>query len=90
MMRYLQIYKRAIKKWGESAQLDQAIEECAELVAAIQHYRRGKVEKSVVLHELADVYLMVGQLAYMLGEEELNAEVENKISKLEALLASEG
>ena len=46
--------------------------ECAELIATIQHFARGKVDRGVVVDELADVYLMVGQLIYMLGEEDLN------------------
>lgn len=87
MMRYRELYRRTIQKWGERAQYDQAIEECAELIATLQHFARGKVDREAVVHELADVYLMIGQLTYMFGEESLNAAVENKIAKLETLLA---
>jgi hypothetical protein len=51
-----------------------------------QHFARGKVEKNVVVDELADVFLMVGQLTYMFGEDDLHAAVENKIAKLKLLL----
>lgn len=86
MMRYREIYAKTIDKWGEKAQYDQAIEECAELIATLQHYARGKVSRDAVIHELADVFLMVGQLTYMLGEDKLLAAVEAKVGKLHHLL----
>lgn len=86
MMRYQQLYTRTIQRWGEKAQYDQAIEECAELIATLQHFARGKADRAAVVHELADVFLMVGQLAYMFGEEQLLAAVEAKVTKLEGLL----
>ncbi len=89
MMRYREIYAKTISKWGEDAQYDQAIEECAELIAALQHFARGKVGKDAVVSELADVFLMVGQLTYMFGEDLMSAAVENKIDKLHLLLESD-
>ncbi len=86
MMRYREIYAKAISKWGEQAQYDQTVEECAELIASLQHFARGKVDKETVVDELADVFLMVGQLTYMFGEDQLSAAVEKKIAKLHLLL----
>lgn len=86
MMRYTDLYARTISKWGEKAQYDQAIEECAELIATLQHFARGKVSTDTVVDELADVFLMVGQLTYMFGEDRLMAAVEEKVGKLEVLL----
>lgn len=86
MMRYRDLYMKTIDKWGEASQYDQMIEECAELIATLQHFARGKVEQDVVVDELADVFLMVGQLTYMFGEDNLQAAVENKVDKLKLLL----
>jgi NTP pyrophosphatase (non-canonical NTP hydrolase) len=86
MMRYQDIYMKTIDKWGEEAQYDQMIEECAELIATLQHFARGKVDRNDVVDELADVFLMVGQLTFMFGEERLHEAVENKIAKLKLLL----
>ena len=88
-MKYRDLYAKTIDKWGEKAQYEQAVEECAELIATIQHFARGKVERGVVVDELADVYLMVGQLIYMLGEEDFSSAVEKKITKLNKLLDEE-
>jgi len=81
-----QIYRATLKKWGEKAQYEQMVEECAELIAALKHYERGKIERSEVIAELADVTLMVGQLSWMLGEAEVSAAIETKLEKLDALL----
>jgi len=86
MMRYREIYAKTINKWGEKAQYDQAIEECAELIATLQHFARGKVSGDIVVEELADVFLMVGQLTYMFGEDKLTKAVEGKVTKLRQLL----
>lgn len=86
LMQYRDLYQQAIAKWGEEAQHDQAIEECAELIATLKHYRRNRVETEAVIEELADVFLMLGQLIYMFGEQRTNAAVCRKIDKLNALL----
>ena len=90
MMKHRDLYVKTIDKWGEKAQYEQAIEECAELIATLQHFARGKVGRDVVIDELADVYLMVGQLVYMFGEEAFRNAVEGKIAKLHVLLDEQG
>jgi NTP pyrophosphatase (non-canonical NTP hydrolase) len=88
MTKYHEIYRAALAKWGEEAQFDQAVEECAELIAALKHYKRDKVGCQQIVDELADVALMVGQLSFMLGEERVEQAIEAKLVKLRALLDS--
>lgn len=88
MNKYHNIYRAALAKWGEEAQFDQAVEECAELIAALKHYKRDKVDQQQIIDELADVTLMVGQLAFMLGEDRVEQAIETKLCKLRALLAT--
>lgn len=80
------VYEATLAKWGAEAQYDQAVEECAELIAALKHYRRGKVEAEAVIAELADVTLMLGQLTYMFGPQKVERAVREKLDKLDALL----
>ncbi len=80
------IYRATLEKWGEKAQYEQMVEECAELIAALKHFERGKVERSDIIAELADVTLMVGQLTWMFGEDEVAAAIDVKLAKLDALL----
>ncbi len=86
MTNYSDLYQKTILKWGKTAQYDQAIEECAELIASLQHFSRGKVDDQAVIDELADVTLMIGQLSWMFGQERVTLAVENKIEKLNLLL----
>ncbi len=58
-----EILKAALDKFGLESQLDMVIEECAELIIAIQHYRRDRCVWDNVSAELADVSIVVGQLA---------------------------
>lgn len=86
MMKHEEIYRATLAKWGEQAQYDQAVEECAELIAALKHFRRDKVDAAAVISELADVTLMIGQLTYMFGPEEVEKAVAVKLAKLHNLL----
>ncbi|WP_305045835.1 MazG nucleotide pyrophosphohydrolase domain-containing protein [Geoalkalibacter sp.] len=88
MLEDRELYRKTLAKWGVDAQYDQAVEECAELIAVLKHFRRGKVDEQRVIEELADVWLMVGQLAYMFGEDQVKSAVQEKLAKLENLLNS--
>lgn len=85
-MQMEQLYQATIDKWGEDAQYDQAVEECAELITALKHYRRGKIDKQALIEELADVSLMLGQLSWMFGQQQVDAAIEQKLAKLDKLL----
>lgn len=81
-----ELYRATVKVWGEQAQYDQAAEECAELIAALMHYRREKVDAQQVIDELADVTLMIGQLTWMFGQQQVDEAVQRKRQKLDGLM----
>lgn len=83
---HIDLYRRTLAVWGEQAQYDQSIEECAELSVALLHYRRAKGSRQAVIDEMADVILMLGQLRWMFGPQEVDLAVKCKRSKLERLL----
>jgi NTP pyrophosphatase (non-canonical NTP hydrolase) len=80
------IYQKTISRWGDDAQYDQMVEECAELITALKHFRRGKVNQQVVIDELADVTLMLGQLTWMFGTDQVEEAIQQKLQKLDQLL----
>jgi NTP pyrophosphatase (non-canonical NTP hydrolase) len=84
------IYRAALEKWGTEAQFDQMVEECAEMIAVLKHYRRGRVGEEEVVAELADVTLMVGQLTFIFGEQRVRQAVQAKVSKIRRLLGEDG
>lgn len=84
------VYQKAIDKWGATAQLDQMIEEMAELTLAINKYKRyllGEkyLKKDQVFgnmyEELADVRLCLEQMEYMFGKENVDTAYERKFEK---------
>ena len=86
----IELYQQTVKVWGEQAQYDQAAEECAELIAALMHYRRDKVNARQVIDELADVTLMIGQLTWMFGEQQVAEAITRKRQKLDKLMQQAG
>jgi len=79
----LSIYSDAIDIWGEEAQLDMAIEECAELIKAICKRKRGDAWAELkVLEEAADVAITIEQLICMYGKGEYNRLYNEKLEKL--------
>jgi NTP pyrophosphatase (non-canonical NTP hydrolase) len=87
-MQRKEIYQASLDTWGEDAQYDQAVEECAELIVALKHFRRGRIAKQAVVDELADVTLIIGQLTWMFGPAEVDAAIKQKLAKLDLLLTT--
>jgi NTP pyrophosphatase (non-canonical NTP hydrolase) len=78
------IYEKAILKWGINHQIGVAVEEMAEAIAQITQYmNRSRGTKSEVVHEIADVCIMMEQMRVIFGEE-LDQAIETKLKKLEA------
>ena len=89
-------FERAIAKWGEQFQLNMVAEECCELAKAVLKFNR-KINGSTireVIDEMADVYIMLGQLEILLmkhyqGEDlnnEINSTFDRKIQRLMRML----
>ena len=76
------LYKEAINKWGEEAQINMLNEECGELITAVAQFRRGRTSHHDVMTELADVFIMVEQIATMMNYEDFEKELERKLTRL--------
>ncbi|MCK9575200.1 MAG: hypothetical protein WCX32_03025 [Clostridia bacterium] len=86
----LKIYEEATKKWGVVAQYDQCIEEMAELIVAINKYKRKcvygeyknkpEIEENLI-EELADVTMCIEQMKHFFGEDKIEASLEVKLAK---------
>jgi len=79
--------QKAWDLWGTDAQLNMVIEECAELIDAIQKWRRNRIDSVKVLEEVVDVELMLEQMKVILGMPMLFENIKkNKLEQLEKLL----
>ena len=78
----INLYKEAIARWGEEAQIDMLNEECGELITAVAQFKRGRTSHHDVMTELADVFIMVEQIATMMNYDDFEKELERKLLKL--------
>lgn len=80
--------QRAILHWGREAQLEQAVEEMAETIVAIQHHKRGRDDDGLV-EEAADLCVMAEQLRIMAGDAAVDEKIHEKMDRLRHRLDEE-
>jgi NTP pyrophosphatase (non-canonical NTP hydrolase) len=81
------LMREALARWGLAAQAGQTVEECAELIVALQkHTNRAPSAHTAALvaDELADVEIMLAQMRMALGidDESFRARMAAKFEKL--------
>lgn len=84
----LRLYSKAIFEYGINAQQWMLIEECGELLDAVAKLKRGRLKINELITELADVHIMVEQMALFYGWDEFNKEKERKLERLYQRLKS--
>ena len=83
-----ELLNKAIDTYGIEEQLLQTVEECAELIQAINKWRRSKdleSTKDAVEHlaeETADVIIMMEQLKIIIGEHKVKWFIDFKLQRL--------
>ena len=83
----MSILNRAIKQWGVEAQLDMLVEECSELILAIQHMKRKRCGWEEVAEEIADVRIMTSQFHTLDGVSDMiHGKEMEKLERLEKRL----
>lgn len=80
------LFNKTLVEYGISSQKMMAIEECAELQNALAKLARGRVSTQDIITELADVSIMVDQLALFFGEKAFAEERNRKVRRLEERL----
>lgn len=81
-----ELYQKAILKWGELPQINMVYEETGELTTALARYMRGRDTEADVITELADVSIMIEQMAVLFGYEDYEAEKDRKLERLKSRL----
>lgn len=69
--------------FGPEKQKMMAVEECSELINALAKEQRGRVKDQDVITEIADVMIMMEQLAVLYGQGLVEAEKARKLDRLE-------
>ena len=80
----------AIETLGVDSQIEHMIEEAGELIVAIMELKRNKGKHkgrvSAVIDEIADVYIMIHQMALIFGVEAVQQRIEYKMQYLSQLI----
>lgn len=70
--------KQIADHYGLDEQLNMLQEECTELIQAVSKYRRTRT--TAIVEEMADVYIMLYQITYLLNKEIASVDVEDFIA----------
>lgn len=81
------VYEKALERWGLTLQMDMLVEECAELIHAIQKIKRSGLitteGEDKVCEEMADVSIVIEQMLYAFNRDIFNKKYREKIERLE-------
>ena len=80
------MFKVVLETWGIGNQVFMVMEETGEMLNALAKANRGRVTKEEVITELADVSIMMEQMAVHFGYEEFKSEKERKLNRLKERL----
>ena len=87
----IKLMQTALDKWGLNAQAGQTVEECAELIVALQkHTNRTPTPETAegIVDEIVDVEMMLAQLrlAFNVSDEAFQKMIADKFNKLNEYL----
>ena len=83
MIDVIDLYDRALEKWGMEAQMNVAIEEMSELTKELCKAIRGQGSIPNISEEIADVKIMLEQLVNMFGcEQAVSSWTDRKLNRL--------
>ena len=82
----IKIYVRAIMSYGIQAQKLMVVEECSELLSALAKETRQRSSKKDIITELADVSIMIEQMAVNYGWRDFCKEKTRKLKRLKKRL----
>ena len=87
----IKLMQTALDKWGLNAQAGQTVEECAELIVALQkHTNRTPTPETVegIVDEIVDVEMMLAQLrlAFGVSDEAFRDRIADKFERVRKYL----
>lgn len=87
-MHELNVLKSAVNSFGLETQMNQLTEECGELIAAVNHFRRGRAcSRAELVEEMADVYIIIEQIIFGIDYSAgFNDSISRKIVRLDSRL----
>ena len=79
---YRKVYETALNTWGIPAQKMMAVGECGEFLAEIGREVQRRSSQEKMIDEIADVMVMMNQMAMIYGEDAVRERIKYKIEKV--------
>ncbi|WP_306600739.1 hypothetical protein [Geothrix sp. 21YS21S-2] len=76
------ILHKALKTWGQHEQEQMAFGECGEFVALAALKVQGRLTTEAVVDEIADVTIMMRQMAHLYGLAQVEERIRFKLDRL--------
>ena len=80
------ILRKALDTWGEFEQEQMAFGECGEFVALAGRKVQGRMTAEAMVDEIADVTIMMRQMAHLYGLGLVHERIQYKLNRLTAKL----
>lgn len=84
--RRLLIIQDVANRYEIDEQMDMMVEKCGGLIVAIENYKRKRETEEELVEELADVWIMLVQIALFFGQENVNDEVDRKLVRINRVI----
>lgn len=84
--RMLALGSEALARYGAEHEANRTIDGCAELIVALRHFGRGRATVEDIASEIADVQIMCGHMAQLVGQGLVSRHVDKKLDRLEKRL----
>ena len=82
----MEIVERVAKNYGFPPLLDMMIEECGEMIVAINHYKRQRVTTERLIEEFADIWIVLKQMGVFLDESSIANVIDYKLRRVERVI----
>lgn len=82
----MEIVERVAKYYGFAPQLDMMVEECGEMIVAINHYKRQRVSTERLIEEFADIWIVLKQMGVFLDESSIANVVDYKLRRIDRVI----
>lgn len=82
----MEIVERVAKHYGFNPGLDVMVEECGEMIVAINHYKRQRVSTERLIEECADIWIVLKQMGVFLDEDSIANVIDYKLRRVERVI----
>lgn len=79
----IDLYEKAIGAWGVPNQVMMVMEESGEMLNALAKFNRGRSTEDEIVTELADVWILMEQMAVVFGWDKFQQQKEYKLQRLQ-------